>query len=126
MAGGIYRGRPFAFNVKCIVFTALVAGGYWYLPPRRLWALGLLLWAPYVAMAWYDYTYDCADKMAPTIVPFGRWLFLPFKPPGYRAEYNKLAQSQIDSMSRLDHAIGWTLVLLVAAGLARLATRRPA
>ena len=115
MAGGLYPGRPFSFNVKCIAFTAAVAGGYWWLPPRRWWALALLLWLPYVAMAWYDYTYDCADKMQPTIVPFGRWLFLPFKPPGYAAEYRKMAQAQLDAMSRLDHAVGWTVVASVVA-----------
>ena len=117
MAGGIYPGRPFSFNVKCIVFTAAVAGGYWWLPPRSWWVLLMLLWLPYVAMAWYDYKYDCRDKMMPTIVPFGRWLFLPFKPAGYKAEYGKMAQGQLDTMNRLDHAVAWT-VLVVALGAA--------
>jgi len=110
MAGGLYPGRPFSFNLKCIVFTAAVAGGYWYLPPRKWWALALLLWLPYVAMAWYDHLYDCRDKMQPTIVPFGRFLFLPFKPGPYKQEYQKMAQAQIDAMSRLDHVLGWTVV----------------
>ena len=115
MAGGIYQGRPFSFNLKCIVFTAAVAGGYWLLPPRRPWVLALLLWAPYVAMAWYDHAYDCRDKMGPTIVPFGRVLFLPFKPPGYRREFDAMAQSQKDAMARLDHVVGWTLLAGAAA-----------
>lgn len=114
MAGGLYPGRPFSFNVKCIVFTAAVAGGYWYLPPRRWWALALLLWLPYVAMAWYDNLYDCRDKMGPTVVPFGRFLFLPFKPESYKREYRKMAQAQIDTMSRVDHVVGWTLVAACA------------
>lgn len=119
MAGGVYTGRPFSFNVKCILFTAAVAGGYWWLPARSLWVLAVLLWLPYVAMAWYDHLYDCSDKMGPTIVPFGRWLFLPFKPQGYEDEYHKMAQNQIDSMRRLDHVLGWTLVVLLVvwAGL---------
>lgn len=111
MAGGLYPGRPFSFNVKCIVFTAVVAGGYWFLPPRNWAVLFVTLWVPYVAMAWYDYMYDCSDKMGPTIVPFGRYLFLPFKPPGYKEEYNKMAQSQKDTMRRLDHVVGWTLLI---------------
>lgn len=115
MSGGLYPGRPFAFNVKCIVFTAAVAGGYWWLPPRSWWALLMLSWLPYVAMAWYDYTYDCRDKMGPTLVPFGRWLFLPFKPPGYRAEFDGMAQAQKDTMDRVDHAAAWTVLVLVAA-----------
>lgn len=115
MAGGLYPGRPFAFNIKCIVFTAAIAGGYWWLPPRSVLTLLFLLWLPYVAMAWYDYMYDCRDKMQPTLFPFGRHLFLPFKPPGYQAEMNKLAQSQLDAMDRLDHVAGWTLAVAAVA-----------
>lgn len=118
MAGGVFPGRPFAFNLKCILFTAAVAGGYWYAPHRNLLILGFLLWLPYVAMSWYDYKYDCRDKMRPTIVPFGRYAFLPFKPPGYRAEYDRMAQSQKDAMARLDHLVGWTLVVAAAAYVA--------
>jgi hypothetical protein len=117
MAGGVYTGRPFAFNVKCIVFTAAVAGGYWFLPPRKWWVLAFLLWMPYVAMAWYDHLYACRDQMSPTIVPFGRWLFLPFKPGPYKRDFDGMAQSQIDAMDRLDHVMGWTLVA-VAMSLA--------
>lgn len=115
MSGGVYPGRPFAFNVKCIVFTAAVAGGYWLLPPRQWWVLAVLLWLPYIAMAWYDYSYDCRDKMQPTLIPFGRYMFLPFKPPGYQAEFGKMAQAQKDAMDRVDHVAGWTLVSIVAA-----------
>lgn len=114
MAGGLYPGRPFSLNPKCIAFTAAVAGGYWALPPRRWWALGLLLWLPYVAMAWYDHAYDCRDGLDPTLVPFGRYLFLPFKPGPYRRAYGKMAQAQIDAMRRLDHVLGWSLVALAA------------
>ncbi len=125
MAGGLYPGRPFSFNIKCIAFTAAVAGGYWFLPPRSPWALALLLWLPYVAMAWYDYRYDCRDKMGPTLVPFGRVLFLPFKPPGYRAEFDKMAASQHATMARVDHVTAWTL-LIAAAGAGWWAWRRRA
>ena len=122
MAGGLYEGRPFAFNVKCILFTAALAGGYWFLPSKNLIVLLVLLWLPYVAMAWYDYTYDCANKMGPTVIPFGRYLFLPFKPDGYKAEYSKLAQAQLDTMDRVDrataHVIGWTAVVAAIAFVA--------
>ncbi len=121
MAGGLYPGRPFAFNIKCIVFTLVIAGGYWWLPPRNWLVLGMLLWLPYVAMAWYDHWYDCRDKMSPTIVPFGRKLFLPFKPDPYKHEFRMMAQAQIRQMDRLDHVVGWTLVCVAACwGLARL------
>ena len=115
MSGGIYEGRPFAFNLKCIVFTAAAAGGYWYLPPRQWWVLAVLLWLPYVSLAWYDHAYDCRDKLGPTLVPFGRAIFLPFKPPGYRAEYNKMAARQLRVMDRVDHVVGWTALSLALA-----------
>lgn len=123
MSGGLYPGNPFAFNVKCIVFTAAIAGGYWFLPPRAWWALALLLWLPYVAMAWYDHWYDCNDKLRPTVVPFGRTLFLPFKPEPYKREFHKMAQAQIDVMNSVDHVAGWTLVSALAAGTFYLWTR---
>lgn len=115
MAGGIFPGAPFKFNIKCVIFTAMLAGGYWFLPPKNYFVLFFLLWFPYIAMAWYDYMYECRDKLGPTIVPFGRYMWLPFKPPQYQAEYNKMSESQIGLMSRVDHLVGWTIVILVLA-----------
>lgn len=115
MAGGIFEGRPFSWNLKCIVFTAMIAGGYWYLPYRNKYVLLFLLWLPYVALAWYDYAYDCKDKMQPTLFPYGRHIFLPFKPAGYKQEFNKLPPEQIRSMDKLDHIVTWTL-LVIAIG----------
>lgn len=112
MAGGIYEGRPFSFNVKCIVFTVALAGGYWLAPPKSPWVLGLLLWLPYIAMAWYDHVYDCRDKMDPTVVPFGRILFLPFKPGPYKGEFRKMAASQLKIMDRVDHVAAWTVLVM--------------
>jgi hypothetical protein len=116
MAGGIFPGAPFAFNIKCIVFTALLAGGYWYLPPKKLFVLFFLLWFPYIAMAWYDYAYQC-HGLKPTIVPFGRYMWLPFKPQDYQAEFTKLSDSQVRSMDRLDHLVGWSIVVSLTAWL---------
>lgn len=125
MAGGIYPGKPFSFNLKCVVFSALVAGGYWYLPHRSLLVLAFLVWSPYLALAWYDYAYDCRDKLQPTLVPFGRAVWLPFKPPGYRAAFNKMAAAQVATMDRVDHLVGWTLlvVVVVVVGGAQAAAR---
>lgn len=111
MAGGIFPGKPFAYNVKCIVGTLVIAAGYWFLPPKNLWVLLLLLWLPYVAMAWYDYAYDCKDKMQPTLFPYGRYVFLPFKPPEYQAAFATMEPSQYEAMDRLDHVTSWTLLV---------------
>lgn len=111
MAGGLFPGKPFEFNVKCIIFTAVLAGGYWYLPPKKLWILVFLLWFPYIAMAWYDYMYDCRNKLGPTAVPFGRLIWLPFKPPGYKQAYEDLPEEKKAIMDRVDHVAGWTLLM---------------
>ena len=113
MAGGIFPGQTFAWNVKCIIFTAFVAGGYWYLPPKNMYVLLFLLWIPYVSMAWYDYAYDCKDKMMPTLFPLGRYIFLPFKPQGYKDEFNKMPAEQIAAMNRLDHITTWTILVII-------------
>ena len=110
MAGGIFPGRPFRFNIKCIIFTVVLAAGYWYLPHKNPWVLAFLIWFPYIALAWYDWSYNCQDKLQPTIVPFGRYVWLPFKPPGYKEEFNELPQDKIEAMNKIDHIAGWTLV----------------
>ncbi len=110
MAGGFFPGRPFQFNVKCIIFTIILAAGYWYLPPKNLWVLAFLIWFPYIALAWYDWSYNCQDKLQPTIVPFGRYIWLPFKPRGYKEEFNQLPSEKIEAMNKLDHIVGWSLI----------------
>jgi hypothetical protein len=110
MAGGLFPGYPFKFNLKCVVFTALLAGGYWYLPPKNFVVLALLLWLPYIALAWYDYAYKCTPALGPTLVPFGQYVWLPFKPPSYKAEYARDTQLQ-EAYRRMDHLIGWTILI---------------
>jgi hypothetical protein len=113
MAGGIFPGRAFAWNIKCIIFTIIVAAGYWYLPYRNIYVLLFLLWSPYVALAWYDYSYNCEDKMMPTLFPYGRKIYLPFKPPGYKVEFEKMSKEQIAAMDQVDHVTTWTLFIVV-------------
>lgn len=55
-----------AINLKCIVFTVVLASGYWFLPCRNKFVLIALLYFPYVVLAWYDYWYDCRRNMGPT------------------------------------------------------------
>lgn len=112
MSGGIFPGKPFQFNIKCILFTLFIAGGYWFLPKKNKFILFFLLWLPYIALAWYDYSYDCHDKMQPTVFPFGRYVFLPFKPQGYKDEFDKLPKETIEWMNKIDHITGWTLLVL--------------
>ena len=85
MAGGVGTDRPFAFNVKCIAFTAVVVATWRYLPRDAWWAWLAVLWWPYVAMAWYDELYDCRDKMRPTALPLGEWRSCRSNPRGTSA-----------------------------------------
>jgi hypothetical protein len=113
MTGGIFPGKPFKLNIKCIIFTAMLAGSYWYLPPKNKWILLLLLWLPYIMLAYYDYAYDCqTNKLEPTAIPFGRVLWLPFKPQGYKDKYNNLSEETKSSYDKVDHIALWTLLVI--------------
>jgi hypothetical protein len=114
MAGGLFPGRPFVFNVKCIIFSLVLSLGYWFAPHRNLWVLAFLLWFPYLALAWYDWSYKCQDKLQPTVVPFGRYIWLPFKPPDYKKEFENLDPATIQVMDQVDHLVGWTIVAAAA------------
>ena len=74
----------------------------------------VMFWLPYILMAWYDYAYEC-ERMQPTIVPFGRYLFLPFKPPDYKTEYENLPRDNKVAMQQLDHVVTWTLLIIGVA-----------
>jgi hypothetical protein len=36
--------------------------------------------------------------------------WLPFKPQGYKDEFHKMADEQIQTMNQVDHLVGWTVV----------------
>lgn len=116
MAGGLFPGQPFKFNMKCVIFSALLAGGYWYLPHKSRFVLLFLLWFPYIALAWYDYAYACTPALGPTLVPFGQYMWLPFKPPAYKQAYAEDLHLQ-EAYQSMNHVIGWTIL----AGLATFA-----
>jgi hypothetical protein len=63
MAGGLF-GRPFVFNIKCIIFSLLMMALFLVKPTiKSNLILGVTLFIifviSYVAMAWYDYRYNC-------------------------------------------------------------------
>ena len=63
MAGGLF-GRPFVLNVKCIVFALIIMAIFLYKPNIAstfflYGTLFIIFVLAYVAMAWYDYYYDC-------------------------------------------------------------------
>ena len=72
---------PPALNLKCIIFTVLLASGYWYLPSRNKYVLAALAYFPYLTLAWYDWIYACQHNFGPTyLAHFYSWA----KPKGSR------------------------------------------
>lgn len=68
MAGGIFPNYPFVLNPKCVVFSVIIISLFFYSPPDMniYWQLliaFLLFVISYVAMAWYDYKFEC-QKLA--------------------------------------------------------------
>jgi hypothetical protein len=113
MSGGIFPNRPFTLNIKCVVITLMIALGYWFLPYKNFYVLIFLLWFPYIAIAYYDAVYDCKDKENPTLFPFGRYIFLPFKPQYYQDRFKKMSPEQIQFMNKTDHLFFWTIIVVV-------------
>lgn len=71
MGGGLF-GTPLYLNEKCIAFAAFVLAVY-FMPHQKYWQheavfAFVLAMAAYVLMAWYDYIYDCNDKLGPTLL----------------------------------------------------------
>ena len=88
MAGGLF-GRPFYLNEKCIIFSLICMALFLYNPTfYNKYFLYLTLFfifvIAYIAMAWYDYYFNC------DLVPFkrGKYSFTGlFKPPAHVPEY---------------------------------------
>ena len=97
MAGGLF-GNPFTLNEKCIVFSLIIIGVFLYSPSfhstaHKYFILSLLFILSYVAMAWYDYFYDCR------LMPLRRAKFgitTMMKPPIH-------SNKQISSKSKISH-----------------------
>lgn len=65
------------WNLKCILLTLFLAAAYWFLPRKNVIVLGIILYVTYLALAWYDYWYDCRRNMGPTYLSL---FYAPFKP----------------------------------------------
>ena len=65
MAGGIFTNQPFYANPKCIVISFIFMAIYWFWrSTARYWImLPVIFVVTYVLIAWYDYVYDCSQKM---------------------------------------------------------------
>ena len=87
MAGGLF-GRPFVLNIKCIVFSLICMMLFLYKPSLKndftlYTTLFIIFVISYVAMAWYDYYYDC--RINP-LKRGGKSFTGMFKPPAHMPE----------------------------------------
>lgn len=81
MAGGIFTNRPFELNIKCVVYAALLMIAYLVLPRKNnVFILPIIFIFAYVSMAWYDWMYNCQDKMYTGYTGIAGILDSAFKP----------------------------------------------
>jgi hypothetical protein len=125
MGGGLF-GTPLYINEKCIVFSIFVIAVY-FLPHQKYWQheavfVFVLAMFAYVLMAWYDYIYDCNDKLGPTF--FG--LLIGWAKPygGVPPEFPPLPIKYKKIVAVFDIAVLILLIGLVFAPYARIPLSR--
>ena len=113
MGGGLF-GTPLYLNEKCIAFAVFILFVFW-MPHPKAWEHEVVLafvlaMTAYVLMAWYDYIYDCNDKLGPTLLAdFVGWL----KPYGGEPPETHQLPIKYKKIVRVFD----TLVLIVLLGL---------
>jgi len=120
MAGGIFTNYPFELNPKCIIFSIIIIGLFFYQPHDmniywKLLVSFILFVVSYVSMAWYDYKFECQKlalkKSASSVNITGN-----FKPPAH-------TESQTDrtKATKEEKDLEWALInvyhLLILAPL---------
>ena len=115
MAGGLF-GRPFVMNEKCIIFSLICMALFLYKPTFSnqyllYFTLFIIFVLAYVAMAWYDYYFNC------DIVPLKRGTrsFTGlFKPAAHVAEkQEKDKDTALDTQRRHYLIYGMHIVFIV-------------
>ena len=117
MAGGLF-GRPFVLNEKCIIFSLICMALFLIKPTFKnqyllYFSLFVIFVVAYVAMAWYDYYFNC------DIVPLKRGTrsFTGlFKPPAHAPEkQEKDKDTKLDNSRR--HMLIYAMHILMIAPL---------
>ena len=53
-------------NLKCVIISLILAGAYWYFPPKNKWILVSILYFTYIIIYWYDEYYNCDGQFKTT------------------------------------------------------------
>ena len=121
MAGGLFN-KPFALNVKCIIFALICMVLFLYKPNftnnyTLYTSLFLIFIISYVGMAWYDYFYDC--RILPLRKGWLSWQNL-IKPPAHQPEKQKDWSCEDDTDGRL-YIIYLSHIIFIAPLIAYIA-----
>ena len=84
MAGGIFADQKFYANPKCVIISIILMVLYWMLPYRNPFMLPVIFLVGYVAIAWYDYLYNCDLKMYSGTSPVASAIFNDWGKPQRR------------------------------------------
>ena len=120
MAGGIFVDQPYHPNPKCLLFSAVLMILYWFSPAKKnMLMLPLIFVISYIAMAWYDYIYNCDSIMYSGQALGANTADAIFKPQRRREKHDKenlSANQEQEYLYRvyLFHAIVIAPVLLYA------------
>lgn len=94
MAGGIFADQPFHANMKCIIIGVILMILYWTLPYRNPFMLQVIFVVGYISIAWYDYLYNCTNKMYSGTFPIGTATLDAWAKPQLR--FGESADNDID------------------------------
>lgn len=109
MTGGIFTNYPFELNAKCVIFSIIIIGLFFYEPPVmniywKIFSAFILFVISYVGMAWYDYKFDC-QKLALKKSASSLGITDKLKPPVH-------SESQLDKtkLSKEEKDLDWILI----------------
>lgn len=97
MAGGIFPNYPFQLNIKCVIFSIIIISLFFYKPPNvnNYWKIFIslvLFVVSYVAMAWYDYKFEC-QKLALKRGTNTAGITQKFKPPTHTESQRDMSKA---------------------------------
>ncbi len=109
MAGGLFPNYPFELNPKCIIFSIIIIGLFFYEPPTmniywKSFTSLILFVLSYVSMAWYDYKFDC-QKLALKKSSSTAGITGQFKPPAHTP-----SQTDKTKMTKEENDLEWLLI----------------
>lgn len=98
MSGGIFTGRSFVYNPKCILFSFYSSLLFYAGGGRNPLLITLIFVMAYVLLAWYDWTYDCQDLMYSGTGPGIN--FSPLFKPQYRKKDRDMTKDLSKDLSK--------------------------